>query len=270
MRLVITWHPWWLDLLLVMVLAFVVPSVALDPPVRWAALGVGLALLLAGYAGVRPHVALRVDTPPRRTTMLGASLMVAGLLVGAAGDTTFCTLLAVVCPVVWFATPTRRSSIIATAAMLAALGATLTIRDAAAGDLGDTWTTNLAIVGFSLVFSVMIGSMVDAALRWGRERAELLEDLRASEADLAESYRQLMATAPVAQGVESPLSARETEVLGLVSEGCTNREIGLRLFISPATVKTHMEHILAKLGATTRTQAVLVAHQDGLLPGPGG
>ena len=55
-------------------------------------------------------------------------------------------------------------------------------------------------------------------------------------------------------------------MLALVSEGCTNREIGRRLFISPATVKTHMEHILTKLGATTRAQAVLLAHEDGLLP----
>ena len=107
--------------------------------------------------------------------------------------------------------------------------------------------------------------MVHAALQWGKERSELLEELKASQTDLAESYQRLMAeTHPVPVG-ESPLSGRETEVLALVSTGCTNREIGHRLHISPATVKTHMEHILTKLGATTQTQAVLVAHQEGLL-----
>ena len=115
------------------------------------------------------------------------------------------------------------------------------------------------------VFSVMIGTMVYSALIWGRERAELLDDLKSSQANLAESYQELMSTTVLTPINESPLSSRETEVLQLVSQGCTNREIAHRLFISPATVKTHMEHILTKLGATTRTQAVLIAHQEQLL-----
>lgn len=63
------------------------------------------------------------------------------------------------------------------------------------------------------------------------------------------------------------LSTRELEVLRLISQGRTNRQIGETLYISPATVKTHVEHILTKLGATTRTQAVVTAHLEGLLPG---
>lgn len=62
-----------------------------------------------------------------------------------------------------------------------------------------------------------------------------------------------------------PLTAREIEVLGLVSHGRTNREIASQLFVAVGTVKVHVEHILAKLGATDRTDAAVRAHEMGLL-----
>ena len=52
------------------------------------------------------------------------------------------------------------------------------------------------------------------------------------------------------------LTARELDVLALVAQGLTNREISSRLFISPATVRTHLEHIYDKLGVRSRTGAV--------------
>lgn len=55
------------------------------------------------------------------------------------------------------------------------------------------------------------------------------------------------------------LSARERDVLRLVSEGFTNEEIGNQLFISPETVRTHVRRAIAKLGARSRTQAVALA-----------
>jgi len=55
------------------------------------------------------------------------------------------------------------------------------------------------------------------------------------------------------------LTARELEVLQLVAQGFTNREIASRLFISPATVRTHMEHVFEKLGVRSRTAAVRAA-----------
>lgn len=64
----------------------------------------------------------------------------------------------------------------------------------------------------------------------------------------------------------SPLSPRETEVLALVAEGCTNREIGRRLFVGEATVKTHLLHVFEKLGVNDRTRAVTSALERGLLP----
>ncbi|GAA0943430.1 response regulator transcription factor [Actinocorallia libanotica] len=62
------------------------------------------------------------------------------------------------------------------------------------------------------------------------------------------------------------LSAREREVLRLVSRGTANREIAAELFISEATVKTHLTHIYAKLGVKDRAAAVATAYDRHLLP----
>lgn len=64
----------------------------------------------------------------------------------------------------------------------------------------------------------------------------------------------------------SPLSPRETEVLALVAEGCSNREIGRRLFVGEATVKTHLLHVFEKLDVGDRTRAVTLALERGILP----
>ena len=69
--------------------------------------------------------------------------------------------------------------------------------------------------------------------------------------------------------VEEPLSAREVEVLRLVADGATNRQAAKALFISEATVKTHLLHIYDKLGVNDRAAAVAVAFRRGLLPGAG-
>ncbi|MFE9688746.1 response regulator [Micromonospora sp. NPDC005806] len=62
-----------------------------------------------------------------------------------------------------------------------------------------------------------------------------------------------------------PLSARELEVLRLIADGATNREAAARLFISEATVKSHVLHIYTKLGVNDRAAAVAVAFRRGLL-----
>ncbi|HWS52309.1 MAG TPA: response regulator transcription factor [Microbacterium sp.] len=64
---------------------------------------------------------------------------------------------------------------------------------------------------------------------------------------------------------DSPLSARELEVLRLIAVGATNREAAARLFISEATVKSHILHIFTKLGVSDRAAAVAVGFQRGLL-----
>jgi DNA-binding NarL/FixJ family response regulator len=72
---------------------------------------------------------------------------------------------------------------------------------------------------------------------------------------------QLRAPAPARE----PLSQRELQVLELIARGTTNREAAAKLFISEATVKTHLLHIYAKLGVNDRAAAVAAAFDRGLL-----
>jgi PAS domain S-box-containing protein len=65
--------------------------------------------------------------------------------------------------------------------------------------------------------------------------------------------------------LSEPLTRRETEVLRFLAQGQTNRQISRQLVVSPATVKVHVEHILAKLGVSDRTQAAVRASEAGLL-----
>jgi DNA-binding NarL/FixJ family response regulator len=67
------------------------------------------------------------------------------------------------------------------------------------------------------------------------------------------------------------LSARELEVLKLVASGLSNRQIGESLFLSEATIKTHLAHVYAKLSVRDRVQAVVLAYETGLVrPGTHG
>ncbi|MEM9500679.1 MAG: response regulator transcription factor [Pseudomonadota bacterium] len=64
-----------------------------------------------------------------------------------------------------------------------------------------------------------------------------------------------------AKDLESILTQREQDVVALIAEGLTNKEIARRLDISPATVKVHVERIIGKLGVADRTQAAVLAVQ---------
>ncbi len=65
----------------------------------------------------------------------------------------------------------------------------------------------------------------------------------------------------------SDLTPRELEVMSLISQGFSNREIAKELSISEKTVKTHVSNILSKLHLNDRTQAAIYAHKHGLMPG---
>jgi DNA-binding NarL/FixJ family response regulator len=68
--------------------------------------------------------------------------------------------------------------------------------------------------------------------------------------------------------ISAVLTPREAEVLGLLAQGRTNRQIGAALYISEKTASVHVSNIIAKLGASGRTEAVAIAAQRGLLPAP--
>ncbi|MFF3441512.1 response regulator [Streptosporangium sp. NPDC002721] len=97
-----------------------------------------------------------------------------------------------------------------------------------------------------------------------------LELLRAAQAAArGETVLSPTVAGLLMQKVRAPeqqtLSRRELEVLGLIARGATNREAAAKLFITEATVKTHLLHIFAKLGVKDRAAAVATAYETGLL-----
>ncbi|MEU6581876.1 response regulator transcription factor [Nocardia sp. NPDC046763] len=70
---------------------------------------------------------------------------------------------------------------------------------------------------------------------------------------------------PAPAAAFSELTGREREVMTAVAEGLTNAEIADRLYMSPATARTHVSRILVKLGARDRTQLVVMAYESGLV-----
>jgi DNA-binding NarL/FixJ family response regulator len=84
-------------------------------------------------------------------------------------------------------------------------------------------------------------------------------------ARLVASYVQRPPTAHGSQARLAPLSDRERDVLALIGAGRSNPEIAAELFISLATVKSHVRHILAKLDLRDRPQAIVLAHECGLV-----
>lgn len=86
--------------------------------------------------------------------------------------------------------------------------------------------------------------------------------------DAVVAQRVLDGPRPAADPDGDPLSPREREVLELMAQGLTNRQIGQRLWISEPTVKTHVSHILTKLGQPDRTQAIVHAMRLGMVASP--
>ena len=107
--------------------------------------------------------------------------------------------------------------------------------------------------------------------------AEAVRVVAAGEALLAPSLTRRLIAAHIsrpppvdgAPAALADLTEREREVLSLVARGLTNDEIAARLVVSPATVKTHVNRVLTKLGLRDRAQAVVFAYEAGLVQ-PGG
>lgn len=106
----------------------------------------------------------------------------------------------------------------------------------------------------------------------GIEYDELVTSLRAVAAgelllaadDLTRSLRGISPTTPGMSDLIEPLTDREIEVLRLLSTGLNNRGIAAVLYIAESTVKTHVEHLIGKLGVSDRVQAAVWAARHGL------
>lgn len=87
----------------------------------------------------------------------------------------------------------------------------------------------------------------------------------AGEAVLSPAVATRLASHVRSPATSTALTAREREVLTLVAQGTPNRAIARELFVSEATVKTHLVHIYAKLGVADRAAAVATAYRQGVL-----
>ena len=108
---------------------------------------------------------------------------------------------------------------------------------------------------FAIVWSNAQEKPIEQILNTLVEELKLPEDLSAP--------RQ---TVSAGEALSEPLSEREFEVLRLIADGRSNREIADQLFLSVATVKWYLTHIYSKLGVESRTSAIARARQLGLLP----
>jgi NarL family two-component system response regulator LiaR len=101
----------------------------------------------------------------------------------------------------------------------------------------------------------------------GDELSEALDKVEAGERVIAPALLPLLvgAVTPSAPGPDSVLTSKEREVLASLAAGRSNQEIAEALFVTRATVKTHLAHIYAKLEAKDRHEAVARAVALGLL-----
>jgi NarL family two-component system response regulator LiaR len=101
----------------------------------------------------------------------------------------------------------------------------------------------------------------------GSDLAEAIRAAYAGRSTLApEAVEALVQPAAPTSGLGQDLTRRERQVLALLAKGLTNPEIAERLVISHSTVKVHVSHILAKLEASNRGEAISLAIQHGLVP----
>jgi DNA-binding NarL/FixJ family response regulator len=101
-----------------------------------------------------------------------------------------------------------------------------------------------------------------------REVAVAVRAARRDEVQLDPAVARVLARSMKEPVPMTDLTGREREVLALIAAGCSNREIGDRLEISERTARTHVSHVLGKLGLASRVQAALWAIKVGLVPAP--
>jgi DNA-binding NarL/FixJ family response regulator len=118
--------------------------------------------------------------------------------------------------------------------------------------VGIVFVSGERVESFDRVAGLLIGADDYVTKPFAPE--ELVERVRRLPAELSNGSRR-----------QSRLTARELDVLRLLTEGLEQQGIAERLVISPKTVATHIEHILAKLGVHSRAQAIALAFREDLL-----
>jgi DNA-binding NarL/FixJ family response regulator len=141
--------------------------------------------------------------------------------------------------------------------------------------LGDVRVVILTTFGVDEYVFEAIRSGASGFLVKDTEPAELLQAVRVvaggdallSPAITKRLIEEFAARAkdPVSSGDLEQLTDREREVMALVAEGLSNNEIAQRLFVSPATAKTHVSRAMTKLRARDRAQLVVIAYESGLV-----
>jgi DNA-binding NarL/FixJ family response regulator len=117
-----------------------------------------------------------------------------------------------------------------------------------------------------LLHAIRVIAAGDALLAPSVTRRLLGEFARRPDAAAAACPAEPAPPAAAGPGQLRELTDREREVLTLVAQGLSNSEIAAELIISPATAKTHVAHLLTKLGCRDRVQLVIVAYRAGLVP----
>jgi DNA-binding CsgD family transcriptional regulator len=261
-----------------------------------AVVGGGAAIeLLSARDGAAAAVALYDDVcavlSPLWTREFGARLRLATLALAALADEAPRTATA------------ARENVRETAARIVAEGERVVDSRAAEGRPlqveGQAWASRLQAERLRLEWLLGGAVALDDLLRRWAETAELfaelghpLEEARArtrlavvlrATGDADEGLRQAERARELASRLgarplvdelgsfrtvsvhDGKLTPREAEILGLVATGRSNAEIGQQLFISAKTVSVHVSNVMAKLGASSRTEAVALARQAGLL-----
>jgi len=121
----------------------------------------------------------------------------------------------------------------------------------------------------SILGALSAGALGFLTKNAGRDEIRLaLEAAAAGHTHLDPAAHEALIAAAGARPSSAPpaddLTRRELEVLSLIARGLSNKEIATQLFLTEATVKTHVNHIFGKTGSTTRAQAVAYANAHGI------
>ena len=123
----------------------------------------------------------------------------------------------------------------------------------------------LASAADATIFNTLLGADHGGLLRTEATGEQIVRAVQSAAAGLLTLDSTIVPQPEQPEDMDEALTPRETEVLRLLAEGFSNREIAARLEISEHTIKFHIGSILGKLGASTRTEAVTRGLRSGLI-----